>query len=747
VWIVSFRHPVQKDPKGKYGLKVRRSLGTEDEAEANRLVSQLDELISDAGLHSVSKRREAERRFDSIVVSAFYDPMKAAVVDDAKTIRDNKVRFPNHQVPKVLLMGATGSGKTSLLRHLIGSDPKRDRFPSTSTARTTTSEIEVIASRHDTSFKAVVTFHSQWETTTSVSECVANACLAALYELPDEKIADRLLHHRDQIFRLNYVLGSFTAADKADDEWAYEGESATDTSNGETTEPAVSVEQQAKLKSVLEGFVSRIRPLAAIAKPKTEADLGITFSSLAPTNIDIAEEYFTNVVEDQPEFDELVDDILSEILLRFEQLPPGEPTSKPNGWPESWFCECDAEDKEEFMRRVRWFSSNYAPAFGRLVTPLVQGIRVRGPFAPRFTAETADLVLIDGQGLGHTPDSTASVSIHVTRRYADVDAILLVDNATQSMLGGSVSILRSVLASGYQRKLAIAFTHADQVSGPNLPDFASRRAHVMRAASGALSALREPLGPPLVDEFERDLDRRSFMLGWLDKPITAKSKGAAREMVSLLAFCRDSVLPEIPTKATAEYEPTGLLFAVQSADRRFQELWKARLGLIPLANVHRKHWATIKALNRRVALSIDNGEYGDLRPVAELLARLTESISRFLEEPAAWHGPSDPAQRQAFIDRVRRPVSAALDTFIGERLLSNPLPEWIRGFKLAGRYSTDGRKQLIREIVVGAAPVPTETMGREVTAFLTQLRAMVFAAIREAGGSLVSDETQTATVD
>ena len=166
------------------------------------------------------------------------------------------------------------------------------------------------------------------------------------------------------------------------------------------------------------------------------------------------------------------------------------------------------------MRRVRWFSSNYAPAFGRLVTPLVQGIRVRGPFSPHFTAENTDLVLIDGQGFGHTPESTASVSTQVTKRYAEVDAILLVDNAMQSMLGGSVSILRSVLASGYQRKLAIAFTHADQVSGPNLPDFASRRAHVLHAASGALGALREALGPTLVDEFERDLDR-TFVHAWM----------------------------------------------------------------------------------------------------------------------------------------------------------------------------------------------------------------------------------------
>jgi energy-coupling factor transporter ATP-binding protein EcfA2 len=742
VWIVSFRHPARKDPKGKYGLKVKRSLGTENEAEATRLVAQLDQLLGDTRLHSLSKRREADRRFDAIVVSAFYDPMEGAVVDDATAIREAKVPLPKNGVPKVLLVGATGSGKTSLLRHLIGSDPKKDRFPSTSTARTTTCDIEVLACREDTSFKAVVTFHSKWETTTSVAECVANACLASLYELPEDKIADRLLHHPDQVFRLSYVLGPFIATDKANDEWAYEGENDTELGEDEVPESAVPSEQQAKLRAVLGGFVSRIHELAEVAKAKTEADLGIKFASLKPADIDIAEEYFADIIEDQPEFDKLVDDILAEVLLRFEQLPPGDRTNKQNGWPEGWACECNASAREDFMSRIRWFSSNYAPAFGRLVTPLVQGIRVRGPFVPNFTEESSDLILIDGQGFGHTPDSTASVSIQVTKRYGDVDAILLVDNAMQSMLGGSVSILRSVLTSGYQRKLAIAFTHADQVSGPNLPDFASRRAHVLRAASGALTTLREALGPTLVDEFERDLDRRSFMLGWLDKPITTKSRGAAREMVNLLTFCQDSMLPDIPTDAVAAYEPTGLLFAAQSADGQFQELWKARLGFITLASIQKKHWATVKALNKRVALSIDNGEYSDLRPVAELLARLSESISRFLEKPAAWHGPSDPEQRQVFLDRVRRGVFAALHTFIAERLLSDRLPEWVRGFELAGSGSTSVRAQVIREIVVGAAPVPTETMGREVTAFLTQLRNIVFAAIRESGGLLVSDEAQ-----
>jgi hypothetical protein len=162
----------------------------------------------------------------------------------------------------------------------------------------------------------------------------------------------------------------------------------------------------------------------------------------------------------------------------------------------------------------------------------------------------------------------------------------------------------------------------------------------------------------------QQLDSRCFMLGWLDKPVTEKSRGLTREMERLLGFCRDAVLPEAPTEAIPVYDPAGLLFAAQSADSQFQELWKARLGYIVLANVQRKHWATIKALNRRVALAFDNCEYGDLLPVAELVARLSESVGRFLDKPLKWHGPADAAQRQTAIDKVRQRVFAALHKFV-----------------------------------------------------------------------------------
>jgi ABC-type transport system involved in cytochrome bd biosynthesis fused ATPase/permease subunit len=118
-------------------------LETPDEEEAERLTDQMNEILADANLHSILRQREAERRFDPLVVAAFYEGLDADAADPEK-VRDKEIAIPGG-VPRVLLAGVTGSGKTSLLRQLMGFDPRTDRFPSTSTARTTTCDMEVIA--------------------------------------------------------------------------------------------------------------------------------------------------------------------------------------------------------------------------------------------------------------------------------------------------------------------------------------------------------------------------------------------------------------------------------------------------------------------------------------------------------------------------------------------------------------------------------------------------------------------------
>ena len=73
-WSVTFKHPLSSRP-GKRSPKMRRGLGTTDDAEADRLISQLNELLSDEKWWSTSKRTEAEAedRFDPVVISIFFD--------------------------------------------------------------------------------------------------------------------------------------------------------------------------------------------------------------------------------------------------------------------------------------------------------------------------------------------------------------------------------------------------------------------------------------------------------------------------------------------------------------------------------------------------------------------------------------------------------------------------------------------------------------------------------------------------
>ena len=96
----------------------------------------------------------------------------------------------------------------------------------------------------------------------------------------------------------------------------------------------------------------------------------------------------------------------------------------------------------------------------------------------------------------------------------------------------------------------------------------------------------------------------------------------------------ERILPPPPPKAGPVYDPTGVSFAVREAVTKFQGPWGARLGQgRPYEGIGREHWTRVKALNRRIAGELSD-EYDRLRPVADLVARLTESVSRFLDEPS-----------------------------------------------------------------------------------------------------------------
>lgn len=732
---ISFRHPLKLDSKGKPGLKMRRGLGTDNKAKAEALVAQMNLLLQEEIWWTSAKYQEALQAFDQRIVDAFYDGIQAGVADSFET-RNSVIPLPGkvEGYARILFVGTTGAGKTSLLRHLIGSDPELDRFPSTSTAKTTVSDIEVIPAAGE--FRAAVTFFSENVIQANVEDCVLNACAAVWDNLPEDKVADRFLHHPDQRFRLSYLLGSWgknLAAEPAADDWDF-GEPDPAATAAASSDEAVSSADAEAQKARLVDYVGRIMSLAAAKAEAITKELLPDPHSASAEDREAALEIFQGELFTDEQFHDIVHDVIDEALQRFDAMQSGERTyrSASSRWPLMWTY--STNDRTEFLKQVRWFSSNFAPSFGKLLTPLVDGIRVMGPLFPTFTDHQAKVVLLDGQGLGHTPDSSTSVTTHITRRFSEVDVILLVDNAEQPVQAAAQSVLRTVASSGNYNKLLLAFTHFDQVKGLNLPTFADKHAHVLASVHNYLSKLKEVLNAPIVAAMERTIDDQSFMLGALDGPSMKLPPGVKAQLNKLVACAERLVEPPPVPDAKPYYDASGLGFAVQRAADSFQKAWAARLGLTIGATLPAEHWTRIKALNRKI--SNETGiEYDSLRPVADLVGRIIEEVANFLDNPIGWSRPPvDAHEAQQAIAPIRQMVFSHLHQLALKRLVGEHLTEWRRGLEHKGKGSASRRAVDIRGIYELAAPIPGTVNTSSAIEFMRGVRELVRAAVVENGG-------------
>src|SRR5258708_7610531 len=93
-WSISFRHPLRNDSRGRPGLKMRRGLGTANEAEAEARVAEMNTILSDQSWWNAAKRQEAELQFSKPVIEAFYDAIQAGR-QDSEGLRESHIRLPN----------------------------------------------------------------------------------------------------------------------------------------------------------------------------------------------------------------------------------------------------------------------------------------------------------------------------------------------------------------------------------------------------------------------------------------------------------------------------------------------------------------------------------------------------------------------------------------------------------------------------------------------------------------------------
>ncbi len=736
-WCVIFSHPLKTRKDGQPGLRARKGLGTTDKEDAQAMVDQLNQLLSDRTYWNPTERSRAERNFSEKVIAAFYDELLPEE-RDPWVVRDGVIPIPGKEdgYARVMFVGTTGAGKTTLVRQLIGTDPLRERFPSISAAKTTISDLEIITTETST-YRAVVCFFDRSYVRRHIEECVLAAITSQIEGDDRVGVESKLLVHTEQRFRLSYLLGtSKTLMPPKQDEITDEEE---DLESHEEVLDGISEEDKGDLSKALDGYLSRIESIAEISgdiRQNIAAALEISLETGIKDDLDTIQEFLEEELYKREEFQVLVDDIFDDVESRFQYLEGGDLTRDKSHWPFYWVLE--SPDRKDFMRRINRFSSNYAPHFGRLLTPLVEGMRVAGPFAPLWHNNTRPrFVLMDGEGLGHTSESASSVSTRITQRFQESDSIILVDNAAQPMQAAPTAVLEKLVSSGHHTKLIICFTHFDEVKGVNLLNVPMRKEHIFNSFDNSINSIGRILGLRAERVLKECKSDRVFFLSKIQDAVKPNPRSLSyTELSRLIKAIENSIKPVMPTEVVPVYDDSNLALNIQKATQEFHLPWEAKLRFKYDPRIKAEHWTRIKALTRRLG-ELNKDEYDTLRPVADLLTRLQVHLYLFIENPIGWDPRNATDEmKQAAIDETTRELDRSLHQFVSQRMFRNKVIEWYKAYSHRGIGSTRVRANEVRGIYSDAAPIPGEIPTSESNRFLHEIKQIVREALSKSGGRL-----------
>ena len=741
-WCVIFNHPLRSTKNGKPGLRVRRGLGTSDQEEAQGLVDQLNQILEDQKYWNPSEKKRAELEFHPKVVSAFYDDITPEH-RDPWAIREQIIPLPSKEegYVRTLMVGTTGAGKTTVVRQLIGTDPEKERFPSTSSAKTTIANIELISTL-DPVFKAVVSFFDKNYVRRHIEECVMAAVKAHLETGNRNEVENKFLVHSEQRFRLSYLLGStkslsVSTVDEEEftDEYDFTDENDFE-ENLQQEISEISSDEKERLLQKLTNYISTIQVLSKRSRQEIAQEFDIDLGKATKDDLEALDDLIEEKLYNQENYQSLVDEVFDDVEDKFENLNTGALTKDKSRWPSHW--EYESYDREEFIKTINKFSSNYAPNFGCLLTPLVEGIRVAAPFKPTWYANNdVKLVLMDGEGLGHTPDSVSSISTNVTKKFQISDAIILVDNAAQPMQAPPTAVLQSLVSSGHHRKLIVCFTHFDEVKGINIPKIAMRKDHVLDSFDNSVVAVGKTLGQRAERVLKECKPDRIFFLSKTQDILKPHSRSLTfHEFTKMMEAIKITIVPPTPTTVAPIYDDSNLVLNIQKAALEFHKPWEAKLSLKHDPEIRPEHWSRIKALTRRLGeMYID--EYNNLKPVADLITRFQTHLYLFVENPLLWdpaHAPDE--MKYVAIDNINKELDSRLHEFFSERLFTDQIKNWHHAYSHRGTGSTKDRAYDVRDIFNDAAPIPGEVSDSQSIVFIKEIREILQEAIREGGGRI-----------
>lgn len=621
-------------------------------------------------------------------------------------------------------------GKTTLLRRLIDCDSDDARFPATSANRTTTCEIEVITGREN--YSAVVTFLTRHQTQQKIIESLSDAVLKAIGQAADDVVMTELLEQSEQRFRLKYILGGWQTAKSKN-----KGSFSFNASAGDKA--ATTGESSKYLKDIL----TAIRTISDAARKEVEQVLG-PLETLNEDERSFALDEMQEAAEQSDAFLDLVNEVMEEIRDRFSQVSVGKFAKSSTGWPDAWTMSAAREERESFLAAVRRFCDNTKGEWGGLLTPVVSGIRVSGPFRPAWVPEGDDYshVFVDTQGLDHEKPAT-ELSLETTSLFGQVQNILFVESGKESLKSYSArKVMEAIAGAGYTASLTVLLSQMDLVVGDDIPTDEDRQS---KAFSGLRSLIDNEVSRNVSRESARQLashlEQNTFYFGYLDpakcpKTWTAENKAEFEVMLGgeMWNLSEHLVVKGNPQKlqpSVPEYSFESLGLAVREASIAFQEIWEARLGYKRVEGISPAPWQSIKAMAWRYADGYFDSFW--LRPIDTLISQTRNVLDGFLNAPMCWQPEGkkvSDVEKVAIVNRLKQLVNDALAEISRTRLWKVPQTKWQGAYEPRGSGSTFTRKQRVRDIFVLQVPVPQSRSDRWAQAWIDEIKDLLNSALK-----------------
>jgi len=437
-------------------------------------------------------------------------------------------------MPKLYLLGDTGAGKTTIVRKILGTDDYK--FPSVQQKRTTVAVTEYVLSR-DLPYKATYIFKTENQVIEFVNEILEIATEKAYVSyqknaLNVDDIAETLEETPDERFRLKYILSTEQLKEVAE-----------------------------KIAEMLPQLNASIETLQKELQSK-EDELGVI--------VDLALE------QQKTELDKIKEIIIANIKCKVAELCNGF-----NLFSDSDHYQHSSSKQKDFIEQAKKLLSSAKNS----VSPVIEYARLQGNLLANWLPKDAELVLIDGEGIGHDTREASRLSARHLDYFHFADSIALVEESKKPFASGGKSAIEGIIRNGYLDKFSLIFSKLDEVEVSDMEDDAERLDQIRAVKKGfgnVTNALKE-------EGIELNLNNdRSFYLSHMkDKEVSQINADEIQKLISGIKNAFDEDKPQF-VEPKYDYEMLSS-FLAKSSDN-FTRKWNRLLDL--------KQWQTIKAFNR-----------------------------------------------------------------------------------------------------------------------------------------------------